>query len=90
MREEEFSTVYNEVDLFVKPLLIKPDNALVKLRKTLSEHPFGTVKRAMDKGYCLLKGIDKVRSEYSLAFLAFNLKRAISMYLALSKNFVNI
>lgn len=28
----------------------------VKLRKTIAEHPFGTIKRHMDQGYFLMKG----------------------------------
>ncbi|MDR2204149.1 MAG: IS1182 family transposase [Nitrososphaerota archaeon] len=79
MREEEFSKVYDDADLYVKQIKVKPDKALVKLRKTLSEHPFGTVKRAMDAGYCLLKGIERVRGEFSLAFLVYNLKRVINI-----------
>jgi macrodomain Ter protein organizer (MatP/YcbG family) len=30
---------------------------LVRQRKALSEHPFGTMKRGMDQGYFLLKGL---------------------------------
>jgi macrodomain Ter protein organizer (MatP/YcbG family) len=32
-------------------------------RKELFEHPYGTMKRAMDQGYFLLKGLRKVRGE---------------------------
>ncbi len=31
----------------------------------------------MDQGYFLLKGLDKVRAEFSLSVLAYNMKRAI-------------
>ncbi|MGH8568510.1 MAG: transposase, partial [Gammaproteobacteria bacterium] len=48
-------------------------------RKALSEHPFGTMKRAMDQGYFLLKGLRKVRGEFSLTVLAYNLKRALNI-----------
>ena len=33
----------------------------------------------MDSGYCLMKGIDNVRGEFSLTFLAYNMKRAINL-----------
>jgi len=33
------------------------------LRKQLAEHPFGTIKHAMDQGYFLLRGLEKVRAE---------------------------
>ena len=48
-------------------------------RKALSEHPYGTMKRAMDQGYFLLKGLRKVRGEFSLTVLAYNLKRVLNL-----------
>jgi transposase len=48
-------------------------------RTALSEHPFGTMKRAMDHGYFLLKGLPKVRGEFSLTVLAYNLKRVLAI-----------
>ena len=48
-------------------------------RKALSEHPFGTMKRGMDQGYFLLKGLRKVRGEFSLTALAYNLKRVLNL-----------
>ncbi|MFZ1057593.1 MAG: IS1182 family transposase [Candidatus Rokuibacteriota bacterium] len=53
--------------------------ALLAQRKALSEHPFGTMKRAMDQGYFLLKGLRKVRGEFSLTVLAYNLKRVVNL-----------
>ena len=55
------------------------DRALFAQRKTLSEHPFGTMKRGMDQGYFLLKGLRKVRGEFSLTVLAYNLKRVLNI-----------
>jgi hypothetical protein len=51
----------------------------VKSRKSIVEHPFGTVKRWMDQGYFLPRGLEKVRGEMSLTVLAYNLKRVISL-----------
>ena len=79
MREEKFSRVYDESGLFVRQVRVKPDKGLVLLRKSLVEYPFGTLKRAMDAGYCLLRGFERVRGEFSFAFLAYNLKRAINI-----------
>lgn len=53
--------------------------ALYAKRKELAEHPYGTIKRAMDQGYFLLKGLRKVRGEFSLTILAYNLKRVINI-----------
>jgi transposase len=52
---------------------------MMKERKKLVEHPFGTIKRTMDQGYFLLKGIKKVRIEMGLTVLAYNLKRAMNI-----------
>jgi Transposase DDE domain len=51
----------------------------VKSRKSIVEHPFGTVKRWMDQGYFLTRGLEKVRGDMSLTVLAYNLKRVISI-----------
>jgi hypothetical protein len=48
-------------------------------RKMLVEHPFGTIKRWMDQGYFLMRGIEKVKAEFSLSVLAYNIKRVISI-----------
>ena len=52
---------------------------LFRQRKALVEHPFGTMKRGMDQGYFLLKGLAKVRGEFSLTVLAYNLKRVLTL-----------
>jgi transposase/macrodomain Ter protein organizer (MatP/YcbG family) len=53
--------------------------ALYAQRKALSEHPFGTMKRGMDQGYFLLKSLRKVRGEFSLTVLAYNVKRVLNL-----------
>jgi len=58
---------------------LRHDRALFAQRKALSEHPFGTMKRAMDQGYFLLKGLPKVRGEFSLTVLVYNLKRVLNL-----------
>jgi hypothetical protein len=51
----------------------------VKMRQWLSEHPFGTMKRGLNQGYLLLKGLAKVAGEISLTILAYNIKRVINI-----------
>jgi transposase len=51
---------------------------LLKLRKTLAEHPFGTIKVNMNQGRFLLKGIDKVSIEFGLTMLSYNFKRVLN------------
>jgi transposase len=50
-----------------------------KLRKMLAEHPFGTIKRWFGYTHFLLKGLEKVRTEWSLTTLAYNLKRVLNL-----------
>ena len=50
-----------------------------KLRKTLAEHPFGTIKRWMGYTHFTLKGLEKVRTEWSLITLAYNFKRVLNL-----------
>jgi transposase len=53
--------------------------AIMKVRKELIEHVFGTMKRSMDQGYFLLRTRKKVAAEMSLTVLAYNLKRVITI-----------
>ncbi len=52
---------------------------LLKLRKTLAEHPFGTIKWGMNQGFFLLKGMRKVTTEFGLTVLSYNLKRVLNI-----------
>ena len=79
MAETEFTTDYNDKNLYFRQILYAPDKKLLRKRKEIVEHPFGTIKRSMDNAYCLTKGIPKVRGEFALTFLAYNLKRAINI-----------
>jgi transposase len=68
--------------LFTKPsgrLWIKGERSVVKERKSIVEHPYGTIKRAMEAGYCLCKGKGTVSGEFALTFLAYNMKRVINI-----------
>lgn len=58
---------------------VKQKPWLMKLRKALVEHPFGTMKRAMNAGYFLCRGLTAVRAEFSLTVLAYNLKRVLNL-----------
>jgi transposase len=48
-------------------------------RKSIVEHPFGTIKRWDDGGYFLLRGLKKVGGEFSLMALAYNMRRALNL-----------
>lgn len=61
-------------------ITLKPDRKKMDLRKCTSEHPFGTIKRAMNAGYYLLQGKQKVDGETALACLGYNIKRATNLF----------
>ncbi len=58
---------------------VKAHPEKLKLRKQLCEHPFGTIKRFFGYTYFLMKGLAKVRAEWSLMTLAYNLKRVFNL-----------
>jgi transposase len=49
------------------------------LRKKVVEHPFGTMKRAFNQGYLLLKGLRKVGGEVGFTMLAYNMRRVLNI-----------
>lgn len=79
MKQSDFSKEYDDKNLHLKQISVIPDKKIVKNRKSLAEHPFGIVKRAMGAPYCLMRGKKYVTGEFSLLFLAFNMKRAINI-----------
>ena len=48
-------------------------------RRETVEHPFGTVKQWMNQGAFLTRGLEKVRAEFSLTALVYNLRRALNL-----------
>ncbi|ADL50509.1 transposase [Clostridium cellulovorans] len=60
-------------------IIFVPDKKKLRMRRSIVEHPFGTIKRWCDSSYLLLKGNMKTTAELSLSFLAYNMKRAINM-----------
>ena len=50
---------------------------LVRRRGALVEHPFGTLMFWWNQRAFLMRGLDKVRGEFRLSALAYNLKRVI-------------
>lgn len=52
---------------------------MLGLRKALSEHPFGTIKVAMNHERLLLKGLKHVATEIQLTVLTYNFKRVMSI-----------
>ena len=58
---------------------VETNSELMRKRKQIVEHPFGTIKHWDDQGYFLMKGLVKVRAEMSLSALAYNMKRVMNI-----------
>lgn len=52
---------------------------IIKKRKSIVEHPFGTMKKVWGYSTFLLRGIEKVSTEIALMTLAYNLRRAFTI-----------
>jgi len=52
---------------------------MMQKRKQSVAHPFGTIKHWHDQDYFLMKGLGKVRAEFSLSTLAYNLRRVMTI-----------
>ena len=50
-----------------------PDNACSK------NDPFGSIKQWMSQGAFLMRGLERVRGEFSLTALAYNLRRVLNL-----------
>lgn len=59
----------------VVKFFLKSDREKTNQRMCLSEHPFGTIKRAMGATYFLLKGKRKETGEFAFFCLEYNLER---------------
>jgi transposase len=51
----------------------------MKLRKSLAEHPFGTIKHHWDQAHFLTRKLPNVKVEMALTVLAYNIKRTIKI-----------
>ncbi len=55
-------------------------NSIYKQRRSIVEHPFGTIKRGLGFSFFLRKRKENVDAEAASMFIAYNLKRLFSMY----------
>jgi Transposase DDE domain len=58
---------------------LKKRPELIARRREIVEHPFGTIKQWMGQGAFLMRGLEKVRAEFSLTSLVYNLRRALNI-----------
>ena len=65
------------LDRMAARLAARPD--ILATRRETVEHPFGSIKQWMNQGAFLMKGLAKVRGEFSLTAMAYNLRRVITI-----------
>jgi transposase len=66
-------------DSYKKKMLEERSKKHIRKRKTIVEHPFGTIKIWMGKVPLLLRGLKKVMTEVNLFTTVYNLKRLINV-----------
>ena len=59
---------------------VRKSKELYNKRQEIIEHIFGTIKRPWGFNYTLLKGLQKVDGEMGLIFIAYNLRRSMSIF----------
>lgn len=73
------SRLENEAALDRMAARLKARPEVLDRRRETVEHPFGSIKQWMNQGAFLMKGLDKVRAEFSLTALVYNLRRALNI-----------
>jgi len=56
---------------------LKANPEILRQRREIVEHPFGSIKQWMNQGAFLMLGLEKVRAEFSLTALAYNMTRVL-------------
>jgi hypothetical protein len=60
--------------------MARPEAAdMMRRRKALAEHPFGTLKCRAGYRHFLMRGFEKVRGEFALMVLCYNFTRVITI-----------
>jgi hypothetical protein len=58
---------------------VRSNPQIMRRRKAIIEHVFGTIKRSLGYDYFLCRGKQKVATEMNLTMLAYNLKRVCNI-----------
>jgi len=77
LREIERSPYQENIDRAAQNAEENPN--IYQRRMELSEHPFGVVKRIWGFGQFLCRGKEMATGEMAMAFMAFNLRRAVNI-----------
>ena len=65
------------LDRMAARLKARPE--ILDRRRETVEHPFGSIKQWMYQGAFLMRGLAKVRAEFSLTALVYNLRRVLNI-----------
>jgi transposase/IS5 family transposase len=65
------------LDRMAERLKARPD--ILDRRRETVEHPFRSIKQWMNQGAFLMRGLDKVRAEFSLTARVYNLRRVLNI-----------
>ena len=65
------------LDRMTARLALRP--GILGQRREAVEHPFGTIKQWMSQGASLMRGVEKVRAEFSLTAHAYNIRRVLNL-----------
>lgn len=79
--EHEYHNSFGRGDVEKKKVVLRilEDKEKLKQRMCTVEHPFGTVKWYHGAHYLLCRGKEKASAEIGLSYLAYNLRRAITL-----------
>ncbi|MCB0727837.1 MAG: IS1182 family transposase [Ignavibacteriae bacterium] len=59
---------------------MKENPSIGNQRKSIVEHPFGTLKHTMGHGHFLMRGKENVAAEMSMSVLTYNMKRIMNLF----------
>jgi transposase len=73
------SVRHEELKAYFEKLENPERKALIRKRKELVEHPFGTIKRTLGFGHFLQRGLEAVGAEFQFTCFIYDLKRVLNL-----------
>ena len=67
------------IDDYVKKMATPQAKKIVKLRGSIVEHPFGTIKRTLGWDHFLVRSKEKVLGENALIMFTYNFRRLLNL-----------
>ena len=75
----QVSRLENEAVLDRMAARLRQRPGILNQRRESVEHPFGSIKQWMYQGAFLMRGLERVRAEFSLTALVYNIRRALNL-----------